>query len=136
MERVNGTELIVMRFVSAQKTTQVQPGLDHCKYSYPFSIIAMQSIIIIRDSVKICANTHNCTVNPMYTNYTIVILNTIFVYIIVSMHLLSFVQMLKWAYFEAIMNPILSDSFGFSLNTSCYVFLGVAISSILGSILV
>ncbi|XP_064401407.1 uncharacterized protein LOC135347367 [Halichondria panicea] len=51
------------------------------------------------------------------------------------MHLLSFVQMLKWAYFEALMNPILSDSFGFSLNTSSYVFLGVAISSILGSIL-
>ncbi|XP_064401403.1 uncharacterized protein LOC135347364 isoform X4 [Halichondria panicea] len=57
------------------------------------------------------------------------------IFIIVSMHLLSFVQMLKWAYFEALMNPILSDSFGFSLNTSSYVFLGVAISSILGSIL-
>ena len=55
---------------------------------------------------------------------------------IVSMHLLAYVESTMWGYFEALLSPVLSDSFGFSINMTAYVFLAFSVPKIFGSLLV
>ncbi len=63
-------------------------------------------------------------------------LNLVSNYIIVSFLLLNFVETFKWAYFEVLLSPVLSDSFGMSLKVSSYFYLGLAVPRFLGPMLV
>ncbi len=43
--------------------------------------------------------------------------------------------MIKWAYVNTLLNPVLSDSFGLSMGVSSYFYLGLAVPRILGAVL-
>ncbi len=55
-------------------------------------------------------------------------------HILISLHILSFVEMIKWAYVSTLLNPVLSDSFGLSMSVSSYFYLGLAVPRILGAV--
>ncbi len=57
------------------------------------------------------------------------------IHIIVSLHVMTFIEMIKWAYLDVLLNPVLSDSFGLSLGVSSYFYLALAVPRILGSVL-
>lgn len=62
--------------------------------------------------------------------------HTINVNIIVSFLVLAFVETIKWAYFEVLLNPVLSDSFGLSLKISSYFYLWLSVPRFVGPVLV
>ncbi|XP_064390114.1 uncharacterized protein LOC135338028 isoform X2 [Halichondria panicea] len=84
-------------------------------------------------STKISSCGSFCESNEMCTQNTP---GPLQVFIIISFLLLNFVETFKWSYFEVLLNPVLSDSFGLSLEVSSYFYLGLAIPRILGPILV
>lgn len=73
----------------------------------------------------------------MFSNIDHTILSlTVPIHIIISFFILHFLGMLKWAFFEVLLSPVLSDSFGMTLGFSSYFYLGLAGPRILGAILV
>ena len=57
-------------------------------------------------------------------------------YIILSMFLLYFMDTLKMGFYDTLLSPVLSDSFGLSLTVSSYFFLALGIPRVLGTVLV
>jgi len=55
-------------------------------------------------------------------------------HIIATMYLLLFVDVFKWGFFDTLMNPILSDSFGFTLTESSYFYLGFSVARIIAAL--
>ena len=57
------------------------------------------------------------------------------IYIIITMVILSMIEVFRFSILETLFNPILSDSFGLNERGSSYVFLGFGVVDIVGAIL-
>ncbi len=51
------------------------------------------------------------------------------------MHLLAYLLAIGWGVFNALLAPVLTDSFGFDINLTAYFILAFTIPKVVGSIL-
>ncbi|XP_064399677.1 uncharacterized protein LOC135346102 isoform X2 [Halichondria panicea] len=79
----------------------------------------------------------NCQVNCSFkhTCHSNMAMSKLSMLIIISMHLLAYLLAIGWGVFNALLAPVLTDSFGFDINLTAYFILAFTIPKVVGSIL-